>query len=108
MTAVEILIAADALLSDEMKWTRCAFARGWGGQVVEVSPKAACFCSMGAMLVFRTDDSDSDDAYSAALALLKLAAWPARGIADWNDAPARTFAEVKAAFARAIELARNA
>lgn len=108
MLPSETLTKAADLLTPEGKWTQGAYARGKSGRSVhEHSPSAVCFCALGALwrvgdvgALWRVGDDD----------------WRAKGylrrvidtaIAEWNDDPARTQAEVVAALRKAAELARS-
>lgn len=49
-TAIEILVAARELLSDEKRWTKEYYARDAAGEGVNPSSKrAVCWCLVGAM-----------------------------------------------------------
>jgi hypothetical protein len=78
------------LLSDESKWTKGAYARDKDGVEGTKSFKAAvCWCLSGAIIhCYRLDASRFLGVIQRRLNVAF--------IADWNDAPERTFAEVRA------------
>jgi hypothetical protein len=96
MGTVEVLKAAKALISDEVRWTKGGNARDKDGAHVSAKSKnAVCWCMGGALLVIRSNRSSE-----------KLLRQVCGGsIARFNDAPATTHADVMAAFDRAIALA---
>ena len=81
------------LLSDESKWTQNAWGRDATGRPVLWAPKTAvCWCLIGAIETCYPRpgeatpiDNKVRDAIGGGLMISK-----------WNDAPERTFAEVKA------------
>jgi hypothetical protein len=83
------------LLDSPEKWTQGAMARNADGDVVAVtSPKAVRWCLAGA--IKRSNGTeDWEKAYDAFFETNKR-----RGI-SWNDAPERTFEEVRAALIEA-------
>lgn len=87
----------------EEQWTKGEYARDkYGGSVSASNPNATCWCSIGRVLL-KIQDSDS------AIGFLRKAvherAWEA--VISWNDAPTRTFSEVRALWLRAAELAEK-
>lgn len=105
MNTLETLKAMDALLDSPERWTVGKLARDVDGQTVKPNSAHACqWCLSGAaMNVLRADQaaSWSDLVFEEVCGLLSRIAgtYP---IPEWNDAPNRTFAEVKDLLARAI------
>lgn len=102
----EILSAAADLIEPQGRWTQGVYGRRAGKQVaIEHLAMADCFCTAGATL--RITEGRSDRRVEEAL--LKIGR---RGgysnIADWNDDPDRTQAEVVSALRQASEKAREA
>lgn len=98
-TTLEILRAARAKIERPECWTKGAFARdAVGGECMSSEPDAVCWCSDGAIgaVIATTDVHDfcAFEALSRAIGNLH--------VAEWNDAPERTHAEVLAAFDAAI------
>ena len=86
-------------------WTKGVFARDAADHAVTaVNGKAVCWCASGAILWMRGGDFFVDHDRKSAEALFKIAAGT-RSISTWNDDPARTQAEVIAAFDKAIAIA---
>lgn len=80
------------LLTGPEKWTKGADARSESGYSVEPDSKAACrWCLYGAINAAypRTDDA------IRALKLVNAKLGESRGICNWNDAPERTFDDVR-------------
>jgi hypothetical protein len=95
---IGVLARARELISDERRWCRRSFARGWGG--IPVSAKSTIaqrFCALGAIM--RAAHELDVPAEEARTALEWQSAHP---IQDWNDDPARRHAEVMAKFEAAI------
>jgi hypothetical protein len=92
-------------IADKLCEARALIERGWcqidqardalGRDCDPHDPKAVCWCVYGAF--------NAVDAPNEALKPLQLATGEIL-LANWNDAPERTQAEVLAAFDRAIEL----
>ena len=104
MTPKEILIAADALLSDEDKWCKDAFARTSDVQMVDQSNAAATqWCVEGSInCVARREHSAHS--FLALIILDRIA--ESRGFEScvlFNDAESTTFADIKSLFADAIQ-----
>lgn len=79
------------ILTDESKWTRGSYARGVSGRTVDYLGKSAvCFCLMGAIMRAASTETEQKEMYMAVNLKLNH-----RGIEGWNDAPERTFAEVR-------------
>lgn len=97
MTTKEVLIKARALV--EKGWTKGAGARRANGASVYPDDNEACrWCILGAV-----NAAEYHDRELRLRAITKLkAAIPKAGIADFNDDPATTHADVLAAFDRAI------
>lgn len=79
------------LLSDESKWTKGARARNPEGlPTSEFSSDARCWCvSFAAVKCYGVDRA------GLVIAKLSSAVGSPRSLASWNDAPERTFKEVK-------------
>ena len=93
-----VLAMARALLADEQRWCRGSFARGWLDIPVPVrSVFVSRFCMLGAVMrAGRKLGLPTEDAANA------LEWQTRRPVQYWNDDPARTHAEVIAAFDGAI------
>ena len=84
---LRILRGARGLIENPEGWTKHAYARKETGKWARVwDKKAACFCTVGAILRSGGFHPFFEDAY----------------LALWNDAPGRTHAEVLSAFDEAI------
>lgn len=95
MNTLEQLLAMDALLDSPEKWTQgCAARDAAGNPVSATSSEARCWCLIGAK---RRASLWND--FGPNRLFRKLLG---RSVVDWQDAPARTFAEVKDLLARAI------
>lgn len=83
---IEALDRLDALFSDESKWTQGEFARDVKQEHVRsLAPAAVCWCILGGL-------SRAEAGY----VILELQATIGHNmLAYWNDAPERTFADVK-------------
>lgn len=94
----EILIAAKAKISDPDKWTQGSFAKDkMGYEVSYKSPRAVCWCSMGAV-------ASVQDGFRAR-ALFKVC--PGKSsVAAYNDKPTTTHADIMKLFDDAIALAK--
>jgi hypothetical protein len=95
---LRVLVRARALIADERRWCRRAFARGWGGIPVPLQSAAARrFCAVGAVLrAGREFGVPINHAHRA------LEWQTVRPVQDWNDDPVRTHSDVLAAFDAAI------
>lgn len=78
-------------------WTQHSFARAPGGTSCTTNaPTASCWCLSGAILVSRaTEDHTNHSRVADLIAHVKRAGFSC--LAQWNDAPERTQAEVIAA-----------
>jgi hypothetical protein len=96
---VRVLEEARRLLL-EKGWTQGTFARDRKGDAIEFdSPRAACFCTSGAIM--RVGESpDRSAEFYAFRALRKFLG--DQTIAEWNDDPRRTREDVLGLFDRAI------
>lgn len=92
-TPLQILTDARALIDSPEKWIQGWF-NNWRGD-------AECHCALGAII----KASDSFTGEEKTVEIMHRTGIPV--ITSWNDDPARTHAEVMAAFDTAIELARN-
>lgn len=114
-TVPEVLNAAADLLERPGAWTQGDYARddmglGIGDYTEEEREKGGfepvCFCTIGAINHARGRDPDT-----ALWGDLRRPIWDVLGetnIADWNDAPGRTQAEVVAALREAAAKATGA
>jgi hypothetical protein len=79
------------LLSDESKWTQGVSSRtGSGTKVAHNSPNAKSWCLYGAAI--KCYESPLEIGYVLSRIAETIGSWC---IADWNDAPDRTFGDVK-------------
>ena len=92
------------LLTDESKWTKGAFAIGADGLMVgSASPSAVSWCLMGAVERCYGYDSVSPEAVKIGGRIHDYLRECPRALGDsgnwhmagWNDAPGRTFADVR-------------
>jgi hypothetical protein len=105
VNVLDLLVAARETLAAPGAWTQGEGARDQSGSVVgSKEPVAVCWCSIGA--IHRGDDGGGFCGYDARL-LVKEAAGGVSSLAEWNDAPGRTQAEVLNVFDRAIALAKE-
>ena len=107
MSVLEYLQAVRERLAVPERWTQGEYARDEMGMATgSCCYDAQCWCLLGA--VFRESESlDADsNADSEALDLLQEAVGSkGKGLAEWQDAPGRTHAEVLAVIDAAIERA---
>lgn len=105
MTTVEILQRARYILG--IGWTKWEGARGAdGSQVKPESPLAQCFCIWGVFERLRPP-GQQHVLTPHLLAWCAIVRETATVPAEWNDLPERTFADVMAAFDRAIAKQRR-
>ena len=108
MNAKEILVAARKLIEKEENWTKGGYARNSKGLLVAdcTGPEAVCWCALGALRnVTKTGPLDYSVGAGARFeAIVKLLELIPRydGLAEWQDEPERTHAEVLALFDKAI------
>jgi hypothetical protein len=96
--ALAVLTGARALLADEQRWCQRSFARTWLDIPVPVqSTFARRYCALGAIL-----RAGRELGLPAGKAREAIKWQTAHSVADWNDDPLRTHAEVIAAFDGAI------
>lgn len=77
------------LLDKPEKWSQGSFARNSDGLAVQVSDsKATCWCVTGAVLLCYAEEYDVN--------ICKLQNRLDTAVMIWNDAPERTFEEVRA------------
>ena len=93
MTPREVLIAAKALIPDEAHW--------WRG--VGVGEFHGFYCPITA--IHAVCKGRKNPLYGVVLASFRKSIGTVIPVSMWNDDPARTLAEVHAAFDRAIEAA---
>jgi hypothetical protein len=99
MTTREILTTARSLIAKQ--WIKRLLATNAGGVAVRPDSDSACaWCTIGAVCASSREVLDRDEAYRSLRGVLSL---PHRmGLAEWNDAPERTQADVLDAFDHAI------
>lgn len=102
MNTLETLRAMDALFSSPKKWRQGYYAYDAIGRMVEPRDNHACgWCLMGAAFrVLGARKTADHVATQTNRALHKAGAIPS--VPVWQDAPERTFADVKDLLARAI------
>jgi hypothetical protein len=102
-TVSEILSAAADLIEPEGAWTKGQFSRDKEGFYSATSGrKAVCWCALGAI---KRTAPDTEAAMAARDCLKSITS--SVSVADWNDAPERTQAEVVAKLREAAERARE-
>lgn len=102
-SVADVLSAAADLIEPEGAWTQGQAARDRHGNGVDYrSPDAVCFCALGACV--RSVSPGYDD---FAVRCFLRSMTPDGTIANWNDAPGRTQAEVVAKLREASALARE-
>lgn len=100
MTVKEILIAAKAKIDTPEKWAKNAAAYDEHGYPCDrYEGRAVSWCSLGAIDAV-IDPCERHGTWWVREALRDIVGL---SIAEWNDHPDRTHAEVMAAFDRAIE-----
>lgn len=101
----QILKDARQLLADPKHWSKGAYARTQYGllSIAVSSPKAACFCLIGA--IKRVGGTEqSDEVYCLASIIAPTVVLPnAVDVIDFNDATSTTHADVLALLDKAIE-----
>ena len=82
-------------LSDESKWTKGYYAKDDKGRhILETHPDAVCWCAEGAInFVYGTDGALRSEAICKLEKVIPVQ--DGNWLARWNDAPERTFAEVR-------------
>jgi len=100
MTTAEILRAARAKI-EQGRCQRYYAQDALGRKIMSVDPSAERFCALGAIHCVSPYGDPRTNAKTALTKITKVA------IADFNDAPGRTQAEVLAAFDKAIALAES-
>ena len=113
MSDADIMLAAGALIPNEAAWYRKC--RAVAGPTVCNCPITAIHSANYAAVAERyLPEADYLSTrlrlartYSEAVGISPKLRGPNYGIPTWNDDPARTFAEVKAGFARAAALLRE-
>ena len=100
----DLLRRAKAKIPTPETWTRGEFARDLGGKVVGgASAHAVCWCAYGAIQAVAHESTLREDAEDAIASQV-----PSGYVADFNDAPETTHADVLAAFDRAIAAEESA
>jgi len=98
MNALQVLRKARKLIETPERWTKGDAAKDRDGVPVGMKSRAAvCFCAAGAIA---RASGGWNGGYHNARAALEVAIGGA--IAEWNDAPRRTHAQVLRAFDKAI------
>lgn len=78
------------LLSSSRKWTKGAFAKDESGSpVASMSYRAVCYCLIGATRHCYNNPDDQNNILSIIEAKIK------QSIPSWNDAPERTFDDIR-------------
>ncbi len=105
----QVLSEAADLLEKPGAWTQGAYARGKSGRKVSTRKTAVCFCAVGAIDAVIGKPTIGIEGHWEALRMVTFAAIGTReaNVAEWNDEPGRTQAEVVAAFRRAAALAKE-
>ena len=99
MTTLEILKSARELLSVPERWTKGVSAKDKAGFFIDRKSEAAhSFCVVGAIGRSNIDY----DSFDLACDHLRSVQPMVSSLANWNDAPERTHAEVLARFDEAI------
>jgi hypothetical protein len=97
-STIAILRRARDLIANEQNWCKGSFARSWFDvPVLPQSTFARRFCAIGAIM--RAGRELQLQTPDACLALQRQTMHP---VEDWNDDPARTHADVIAAFDAAV------
>lgn len=103
MKTSEVLLAARELIATPEKWTCGNYAKTSAGVAVsEDDDLAIAWCAMGAI---RHEAPDREAIMSARHVLERVLPSRSSTVADWNDAPGRTHAEVIEALTKAAALA---
>ena len=101
---IQVLERAAELV--EQGWTQGVVARTPSGNECDFYSSQACaWCAIGAL--DRGCHEIGISAFFVSHLKLQIATGERGTIADWNDAPGRTQADVVSAFRRAIELAKE-
>ena len=96
-----LLLAVCERLADEARWTKGFAARDAAGDPTQCEkPDAACFCIVGA---FWRESAKLNDIRASNAFAVRLGFGDWETLAEWNDAPERTHAEVLARLDAAIE-----
>jgi hypothetical protein len=104
MTPLELLTNGREVITNKERWTRGALARDKNrDRTLPRSPKAVCFCSIGALL--KANEGGFVLTVREAEMFLKQAM--GADITIFNDRLAKNHDEVLSAWDKAIELARN-
>lgn len=103
MNALDVLVAARALIADPANWTQGRFQK----TIVQFDPPAPgdgfAYCARGAIYATAPRTGDCVTALMILRRAISSTKWD--GIVAWNDHPQRTHAQVLAAFDKAIKIA---
>lgn len=85
------------LLTDNSRWCQNSYARDVEGiSVPTLSGEAYSFCLVGALVRCYEGDGEADLIEERLLAVMnQMGVDTELGLTEWNDAPGRTFEEVK-------------
>jgi hypothetical protein len=101
--AAQTLRACADLLRPPGAWTKKVWARDLRGEpLFASSPSATCWCAVGAITRVDPPQGSYAKVYRCLYQVIGETHLP-----TWNDVPARTQAEVVAAFEKAAELAER-
>ena len=110
----DLLVAARAKIEDPAGWTKGVMARSsLGDSVMPNSPKASCFCTVGALHAAGMDPNARDFTHDPAVTLLadlipgKPRPFPVEALTTFNDEPLTTHVDVLNLFDRAIAVAKG-
>jgi hypothetical protein len=99
-------------VADKLREARALIAKGWTQGTFRASrpSESVCYCLYGAInkAVLGYADADCSATFEYEEFLGKAIGREPLDLANWNDDPERTQAEVLAAFDKAIELAEGA
>jgi hypothetical protein len=109
-TALAVLEKVGEILSEPSRWTKVAFARNAEGIEVDVeSPDAACYCFIGAIQKAEYEVALQSwrsqivrNTVNSCLPTPGTLPFSSSAIVGFNDAPERTFEEVRAVIECAI------
>lgn len=104
-SVAEVLNLAADLIEPEGAWTQGEYARGASGRRVTTLRAAKCFCIIGAIDAAQGHNPGTESSINiVAVVRRTLELDHASDVADWNDDPSRTQAEVVTALRQAAAL----